>query len=106
MKKEEKSELSSMDINKDLELSDYWSTGKNDRDMCLYTLARIVKQGFNTCENECLSRDVCGSDSCRCVRSIFPTPQHYKLYGLLREKYEEREMLKIFSKANEEINGH
>lgn len=61
-----------------------WEQGLSDEQMNLEELIALAKRGFATCEEECLSRSICGEDACLCVRSIFPTPKHYNTYKVAR----------------------
>ena len=58
------------------------------------SLVQIVIAGHETCPTSepCLSRIHSGNDACRCIRTIFPTPEHYELYQRLRTLLLEMEL--------------
>ena len=60
-------------------------------------LARLVRNGLYECDRDeqCLSRSICGEDACRCIRSVFPHPDFYCLYAVLRENYMSYDIRKI-----------
>ena len=61
-----------------------WERGLSEEEMALDELIALAKRGLGTCEEECLSRSICGEGACQCVRSVFPTPKHYNTYTLAR----------------------
>ena len=73
------------------ELVNIWRDDTNNEPMELTTLAQLVKNGFTTCAGDCISRQLY-QDGCSCIRSLFPTPTHYKLYQELRTQYTEQKM--------------
>jgi hypothetical protein len=77
-----------MDFFEEKELSEEWKTRLGIPEDFIPTLLDIVEQGFVTCEDktDCLSAAI-SSDCCRCVRSVFPSPDSYALYLKLREAY-------------------
>ena len=54
--------------------------------MSIEDLVRIAIQGFGSCPEDdvCLSRSLSGVNACRCVRSVFPSDDHYQLYEQIR----------------------
>ena len=75
-------------------LANAWKEGHYYSEMGLTKFTQIVKQGFTTCDDreDCTSADVCGDDACACIRSIFPHPDYYKAYQLLREELMKTEL--------------
>ena len=63
-----------------------WRNGVERRPMTKEALANAVVYGFNQCPEHCVSRERSGRDACACIRSIFPSPEHYELYEILRDK--------------------
>lgn len=57
-----------------------WQRGVSEDGMSVEEITQIAKLGLGRCPEECFSRDISGDDACACVRSIFPTPQHYEVY--------------------------
>lgn len=57
-----------------------WQRGVSEDGMSIEEITQLAKLGFGRCPEECFSRDISGDDACACVRSIFPTPQHYEVY--------------------------
>ena len=84
-----------MDWMKEERLAKSWLDGHYYSEMEVAKLAQLVKQGFTKCDDEdtCTSVSVCGSDSCACVRSIFPHPDYYNAYKLMRAELLEYELL-------------
>lgn len=71
----------SMDLFKELQEKDEWEHGDSSDGMTVDEITTLAKRGLGRCpEDDCFSREVCGEDACRCVRTAFPTPQHYKVY--------------------------
>ena len=72
-----------------------WLEKRNAIAMDTEVLVTIAIQGHTHCpETEvCLSRSYSGDDACRCVRSVFATPEHYELYQCLRQIIFEAEMI-------------
>ena len=75
-------------------LANAWKDGHYYSEMSLTTLTQLVKQGFTTCDDmeDCTSASVCGDDACACIRSIFPHPDFYNAYQLLREELMKTEL--------------
>lgn len=57
-----------------------WLEGNSVETLSFEEITLLAKQGLGRCEEQCFSRSVCGEDACECVRSTFPTPQHYEVY--------------------------
>ena len=74
-----------IDINIDKKQSLRWLEDNQDGLMHKSELIALVITGIETCEGYCGSREVCGEDSCLCVRALFPTPSHFFLYQELRK---------------------
>ena len=66
---------------------DDWLQGTSEEGMTYADISELAKRGLGRCEDECLSRRVCGEDACACVRSVFPTPEHYEVYLNARAFY-------------------
>lgn len=71
-----------------------WQQCSSEEYMTLENIVAISERGIERCQEDCLSRQICGEDACACVRSIFPTPQHYELYREARDFF-----LKTLAKA-------
>ena len=57
-------------------------------------LVTLATKGFETCPDDslktgdyCASRKYSGDDACSCIRAVFPNPDYYELYQLMREYY-------------------
>ena len=57
-------------------------------------LVTLATNGFETCPDDslktgdyCASRKYSGEDACSCIRAVFPNPDYYELYQLMREYY-------------------
>ena len=72
---------------KEKKVVEEWRHGDSECSMTRDELLDFVIKGFSHCENDCQSRNVCGEDSCFCVRSCFPSPEHYEAYEELRRFY-------------------
>lgn len=88
-----------IDIFEDKKAAELWEQGTSEEPLDLTHLADMAVIGVNQCEEHCSSREVCGEDSCICIRDAFPTPEHYHLYLLMRRQYTELLALGIASKA-------
>lgn len=69
--------------------------------MWIDDLVTLATKGFVTCPDDslktgdyCASRKYSGDDACACIRAVFPNPDYYELYQLMREDY-----LKALGKA-------
>jgi len=93
-----------LDTNKELlEMSN----GKNSSEkweIAPEDLLDLVETGILPCQDYCASRDICGSDACRCIRAIFPYPEAYELYWMLREEYLAGRKNKLIKSLLESIN--
>jgi len=76
-----------MNIEQDKQVAEAWRDQTfSDTYMSPENLAYLVVNGFGECEtNPCISKHYCGEDACRCIRSVFPHPQYYEQYHLLRK---------------------
>ena len=61
-----------------------WEQAQSQEPMSLEQMVHLAKHGLGRCEERCLSVSQCGDDACLCVRTIFPTPEHYEIYKLAR----------------------
>ena len=95
-----------MDFLKEQEEKEEWERGQSELGMTLDELFQLARRGIGRCEEPCLSRSICGEDACACIRSVFPTPDHYETYLLARSYF-----LKNLAKAafaalvSEAMNG-
>jgi hypothetical protein len=69
-----------MDFFKEFTEKEEWERGLSDEGMTLDELVGLASDGLGRCPDRCFSRSVCGDDACACVRSVFPTPEHYETY--------------------------
>jgi len=67
-------------------------------------LSNVLATGFIQCEEFCKSRYLCGEDSCRCVRSVFPHPEYYEEYRSLEQLKDKLEAYLTLVKLGE-IDG-
>ena len=82
-----------MDYFDEIAERDEWLRGRSDEDLTTEELLLLIKNGIVRCSEDCLSMQACGEDSCRCVRSLFPSPDYYEVYKAAREFFE-RELTK------------
>ena len=77
------------DIEKEKREVEIWNRNDLKREMSSEDMQRIVRSGITKCGEGfgCFSRSVCGEDACICIRSIFPSAEHYGLYLEMREWY-------------------
>ena len=64
-----------------------WLRGNSTEGIGIDDFVEIVCRGHSTCEGNCISRDICGEEACVCIRTVFPTPEHYETYKLARAFY-------------------
>jgi len=86
------------DIEKEKQACRDWmnnSKGEMDTDAIIY----LAAHGIDDCADYCTSREVSEDDACRCIRSVFPTPEHYHLYLNLRRQFIEWTKLAIAASA-------
>ena len=64
-----------------------WLDKRDNLSMDRSKLIAVVVSGHDTCPTTepCLSRSYSGDGACRCIRTVFPTPEHYRLYLSLRK---------------------
>ena len=74
----------STDFYEEREEAEAWLRGESTEELQIDDFVEIVCRGHGTCADSCLSRDVCGEEACLCIRSVFPTPEHYETYKLAR----------------------
>lgn len=79
-----------------------WLEMDADSTMSVEELVQMARTGIHTCpaDAQCLSRKYCGEGLCRCVRSVFASPEHYSLYEQVRELVFCAELLKIVMEKN------
>lgn len=95
-----------IDVFKELERKRSWENGEQDDGMSIEQIYKLVLTGANRCsvEENCISKQICGEDSCSCVRARFPSPESYQLFKLVKEQYEKhysRKLLDQFVKSLE-----
>ena len=86
------------DIEKEKQASRDWlnnTKGEMSTDAIIY----LAAHGISDCTDFCASREVSEDDACRCIRSVFPTPEHYHLYLNLRRQFIEWTKLAIAASA-------
>jgi len=66
-----------------------WQRTDLKREMSSEDMQKIVKSGITRCSKDsgCLSRKISGEDACLCIRSLFPSEEHYGLYLEMRGWY-------------------
>ena len=69
-----------MDFLQELTEKEEWQRGRFEEWMSMDDLVGLAIHGLGRCENECFSRSSSVEDACACVRSVFPTPEHYETY--------------------------
>ena len=65
-------------------LAKEWAKGESLDVISIDDFIEIICNGHGTCEGPCFSKDICGEEACACIRSVFPTPDHYETYKLAR----------------------
>ena len=86
-----------LDTKDELKEMEEWMQSSKKWEIAPEGLLDLVETGLITCQDFCASREACGSDACRCIRAIFPYPDAYELFTLLREEY-------LAGRRNEVIN--
>lgn len=71
----------------DLEQKEEWEESKETWEMTTDEFIALCAKGFSNCSGFCSSREICGEDSCYCVRAYFANPTCYQLYLTYREFY-------------------
>jgi hypothetical protein len=80
-----------IDEKKEAREVELWNRNDLNREMSTEDMNQIVQSGITRCgEMGCLSRKLSGDDACICIRSIFPSAEHYGLYLEMREWYLDR----------------
>ena len=92
---------------RDKESAERWlNINEEDVSIEIADLAYLICNGFERCEYHCESREICGDDACRCVRSIFPSPTAYEVYTDYREQYKKMELAaRLLNYSNEDSDG-
>ena len=75
------------------EKAELWKCGTNNRKMPVRDLVMLAIQGFDRCEEDC------SKDSCKCIRSAFASPSHYRLYEDLRDLIMRLRLIKAIRKC-------
>jgi len=76
-----------IDVKQDEREAKEWELGNTREGISLNELAEVATQGLTFCEAYCPSREYTGENRCKCIRERFPTPEHYELYLIARDKY-------------------
>lgn len=76
-----------------------WLEKRHTISMDTERLVTIAVNGHKRCDEDeyCLSRNYSGEDACRCIRTVFSTPEHYELYLCLRQLIFEAEIIHAVS---------
>lgn len=75
-----------MNDKQDKDIAERWQLRNIDEvSMSEGELIDVLATGITQCESFCKSRYLCGDDSCRCIRSVFPHPAYYAEYQKLCE---------------------
>ena len=71
----------------DLEQKEAWEESIEEWDINNDEFIALCANGFSGCSGFCSSREICGEDSCFCIRAYFAKPHCYQLYLSFREFY-------------------
>ena len=71
----------------DLKQKEEWEDSDEAWEMPTDEFIALCAKGFSSCSGFCSSREICGEDSCYCVRAYFANPTCYQLYLTFREFY-------------------
>ena len=76
-----------LDRDKERESRDKFQESEPEKFIELSRLVDIAIHGIEYCQDldSCESYQICGDDSCMCVRSVLPSLDHYLLYYKLRK---------------------
>jgi len=78
-----------IDAKIDLKEAEAWEAETTEEGLDIRQIANLAALGHEACKDFCSSREICGENRCRCIREAFPTPTHYELYLVSRNKYKE-----------------
>ena len=94
-----------MDSDREKEIVELWHLQQiEDAEMDIEDLEELIINGFQDCGiQDCKSAYISGEDSCRCIRSVFPHPQHYETYRELRELKLKTECLLDLMRIGEDL---
>ena len=90
-----------LNVNKEKKERTDWLNGVSANTMSMDDLAQLVIYGVDECEDCHLFTKYCGVDGCTCIRSLFPHPEHYHLYLMLREMVVEIAAIAAIGKQDE-----
>ncbi len=71
----------------DLKQKEEWEESVETWEMNTGDFIALCAKGFSNCSGFCSSREICGEESCYCVRTYFANPTCYQLYLTYREFY-------------------
>ena len=77
-----------IDIQEDRRQAEEWENGLTDGSLSIDQIAYLARMGVSTCDSYCGSREYVGENRCYCIRARFPSPAHFELYLLARERYQ------------------
>ena len=82
-----------------------WHLEETHEGLDVELIVTKVVTGFERCEDFCSSKEVCGEDCCYCIRSNFPSPQHYEMYKELTRDASKLTALSILMTVMGSQNG-
>ena len=94
-----------IDIKKDEEEATRWERGDTEEALSIEEIASVATTGLTFCKDYCPSREYTGENRCKCIRERFPTPEHYELYLIARDKYLKMLAISIMAEAVGNDNG-
>ena len=86
------------DIEKEKQAARDW-LNTTEGEMTVDALIYLAAHGIDDCPDYCTSREVSDDDACRCIRSVFPSPEHYHMYLNLRRQFIDWTKLAIAASA-------
>ena len=90
------------DIKKDKKDAEDWENSKSEESISLNEIVHMARNGITYCEDYCVSREYTGENRCYCIRSRFPTPDHYELYLMARHQFKKYLALGMLAMAVDE----
>ncbi len=88
-----------IDIKEDEKKAKEWELSQSKETLTIREIAEIATTGITCCGDFCASREYTGEHRCFCIRSRFPTPEHYELYLIARQKFLQLLSAKLLAEA-------
>lgn len=97
--------LDEQDFQRELEkrLSLEWLSGAYEAPIDIDSFRSKIIRGHTFCREPCISRKVCGSEACMCIRIFFSTPEEWDLYKSARSFFLEHLAAALFIKTINEM---